>query len=481
MPTEVCWHCKKRKPGVQLCGDDRLCRECDDANRRELSAIRKTNSVEHIDSNESGKIILESKTKEKKVSASRKKSSTLTSTNSSVNDTSTSSRCSSPVATSSASTTVSDQNAAVGICVSMVTGPARLNGLLLVKKVVWSELLGYIHFYRDKSNINALRQVVLDFFSAGDISDGKKIMALEFSTVDGAAQFLVDRRNSTVRQAHEAELDDVLGIFDAADAVLALDGYFFAASRLDQLPKFGPEEVNLGVVVERQVKMDSAIQSLSASIHQLSNNGSDSNDGPTQQAMRSLSQNVDLRLADFTSTISARLDHLQAVCAQLANSTSVQSNVRASPARVQVQDQQQSTDRSSNVVVFGVKEDRVVNVWRQALDAALSFVMGHTVDVVDAYRIGRFDASKTRPIIVKLRSLWDRRIIVSNSYKLKNFTGRIFISPDEPLEERRKRTFDRIKYRAERACKEVVVNGDILSIDGVMVFSLENGNLIQNG
>jgi len=33
------------------------------------------------------------------------------------------------------------------------------------------------------------------------------------------------------------------------------------------------------------------------------------------------------------------------------------------------------------------------------------------------------------------------------------------------LEERRKRTFDRIKYRAERAGKEVVVNGDIFSID----------------
>jgi hypothetical protein len=165
----------------------------------------------------------------------------------------------------------------------------------------------------------------------------------------------------------------------------------------------------------------------------------------------------------------------------LFNSTSVQSNVRASPARVQVQDQQQSTDRSSNVVVFGVKEDRVANVWRQTLDAALSFVMGQTVDVVDAYRIGRFDANKARPIIVKLRSVWDRRIIVSNSYKLKNFTGRIFISPDEPLEKRRKRTFDRIKYRAERAGKEVVVNGGILSMDGVMVFSLENGNLIQNG
>jgi len=89
--------------------------------------------------------------------------------------------------------------------------------------------------------------------------------------------------------------------------------------------------------------------------------------------MRSLSQNIDHRQADFTSTISARLDHLQAVCAQLANCTSVQAHVRVSPAHVQ--HQQQSTDRSSNVVVFGVTDDRVANVWRQTLDAAVSFVM----------------------------------------------------------------------------------------------------------
>jgi len=62
---------------------------------------------------------------------------------------------------------VSDQNAAAGICVSMVTVPATLNGLSSVKRVIWSEMLGYIHFYRDKSNINALRQVVLDFLFCG--------------------------------------------------------------------------------------------------------------------------------------------------------------------------------------------------------------------------------------------------------------------------------------------------------------------------
>jgi len=149
MSTEVCWHCKKVEHGVQLSGNNRLCRECDDAKQRELSAIRKANSVGRIDSNAGGQIILETKTKEKNVPASRIGSSELTSTRSSVNDASTSSRCSASVASSSASTPVYDQNAADGICVSMVTGPARLNGLSAVNRVIWSEMLGYIHFFRD--------------------------------------------------------------------------------------------------------------------------------------------------------------------------------------------------------------------------------------------------------------------------------------------------------------------------------------------
>jgi len=40
MPTEVCWGCKQLKPGVKLCAEDRLCRECDAANQRALSAAR---------------------------------------------------------------------------------------------------------------------------------------------------------------------------------------------------------------------------------------------------------------------------------------------------------------------------------------------------------------------------------------------------------------------------------------------------------
>ena len=90
-----------------------------------------------------------------------------------------------------------------------------------------------------------------------------------------------------------------------------------------------------------------------------------------------------------------------------------------------------------NIVVFGVAEDRSHVVWRQNVDQALKFINGNDVDSTDMFRLGRFDANKTRPIIVKLRTAWDRRIILANCNKLKGYgDGKIFISPDESLEER---------------------------------------------
>ena len=93
-----------------------------------------------------------------------------------------------------------------------------------------------------------------------------------------------------------------------------------------------------------------------------------------------------------------------------------------------------------NIVVFGVAEDRSLLVWRQNVDQALKFLNENDVDSVDIFRFGRFVANKTRPIIVKLRTARDRRIILTNCIKLKGYgDGNIFVSPDESLEERRKR------------------------------------------
>jgi len=53
----------------------------------------------------------------------------------------------------------------------------------------------------------------------------------------------------------------------------------------------------------------------------------------------------------------------------------------------------------------------------------------------------------------------------------------VFIRPDEPIEARRKQTLERLKDRAERSGKHVSVVNGMLAVDGVDVFSLENGHV----
>jgi len=48
----------------------------------------------------------------------------------------------------------------------------------------------------------------------------------------------------------------MLSLFEVADTKSALNGRIFVATDLGQLPKLGPEEINHGVVVDRQAKME---------------------------------------------------------------------------------------------------------------------------------------------------------------------------------------------------------------------------------
>jgi len=94
-------------------------------------------------------------------------------------------------------------------------------------------------------------------------------------------------------------------------------------------------------------------------------------------------------------------------------------------------------------------------------------VSGHDIDVVDLFRLGRFNPDKTRPVLVKLRTIWHKRILLNNCSVLKHFNQRgVFSASDETVDVRRKQTLDRLKYRAERDNKAVSVVDGVLSVEG---------------
>jgi len=376
----------------------------------------------------------------------------------------------------------------------IVAGTARINELSLAKKVVWNEILAYVFHYRNNSTGSALNDVVLKHFSSEDISDAKRILVQEFQYVASAAQFFTERRNSTARSAREAELDDIVGIFQAADAdpQTVVDEYLFLASDFKQLPKYGPEELNIAVVVDRQVQMEQSISYLSSAIQKMSASaGSALGDVATRDAIDAVSKNMQQQLKDYDTATSARLDQLSAVCTQLVqNVESVAARCKppvsspSAPNRPTRPTAGGGDDRANNIVMFGVPEDPSLIVWRKTVEDALHHVNDNDVIISDLYRVGRYAAGKVRPVIVKLQSSWpswDRRLILINCKKLKNYPIKIFITADESLETRRSRTLQRMKSRAELDGKVVDVVDGVLVIDGNGVFSLRDGKINQHG
>ena len=130
-------------------------------------------------------------------------------------------------------------------------------------------------------------------------------------------------------------------------------------------------------------------------------------------------------------------------------------------------------------MISGVAEDRDPAIWRDTVTRVLALAAGRDVRIGDAFRLGRFDERRNRPILVKLTSAWDRRVILSGAHKLSGeilFQRKVFINADEPPETRRRNTLRRLKSRAQRNGQHVSVSNDgVLSIDGEAVFCLNEG------
>lgn len=352
----------------------------------------------------------------------------------------------------------------------------------VVTNLIVDELLSYVAFYRNKSSMDAIRRIVLNFYGPGDIAKSKRTLIGQFSAHLSLCSFIADRRNSTTRAAHEAEVDDILNILDIVDLGEDSAGAKFVASNLDNIPKYGPEETNLASIVERQLRTEVAVADMAAAVEHVAANRPGAAYIPDIEATNRLVTELQQKLETFSSSVCARIDQLNNVCNTVCSRANTANTASSSSSQHSPQTAADNFDRRPNLIIFGIKEDRDPTVWRKATEDVLKFVAGRQIDIVDIFRLGHFVANgndttrKPRPILVKLRVVWDKRIVLSSCGKLKDYSQRgVFITPDEPIEVRRKNTFERLKYRAVHAGQRVAINDDILSIDDVAVFSLKDG------
>ena len=181
-------------------------------------------------------------------------------------------------------------------------------------------------------------------------------------------------------------------------------------------------------------------------------------------------------LKPVTDMIQIQLDQFMLMCNKLNETLKAQANTPSMSNSGQTKSS--LIDRSMNVVLTGVAESRNATIRRDVAAQALKHAAGVQIDIIDAFRLGRFTEDKTRPVLVKLNSVWNRRVVVAGARKLRDITtfNRVFITADEPLDVRRRNTLDRLKLRAQRDGKSVSISSDgVLSIDGVDTFSLQGG------
>jgi hypothetical protein len=335
------------------------------------------------------------------------------------------------------------------------------------QNLIINELLTYCKFYRSSATITNLRKVVLNFYSTNEIASAKSLLISTFPCLVDTS-FTTGRRGSTSRPQHEAELDDVVNALDFIDNKDLLSSVRFVAEKLDRIPKYGPEEINICAVVDRQRVADGQIMYLAGRMSELENTTSLSTNvsvvnDTVMDSIRELDKKV--------SALSARIENTNSAIGVFSNQIN---DVRGPPARSHAE-----ADLSMNLIISGVDEDRDPQLWRGRIDDVLKHIMGRPVDIVDLYRVGgryRNEQLRPRPVIVKLRSVWDHRLILASRYKMKNYQpGNIFINPDEALDVRRKKTLNRLKIKYEVEGKVVNVTDGSLFIDNVLLFSLENG------
>jgi len=339
-----------------------------------------------------------------------------------------------------------------------------------------NELLTYVNVYRDCVSAENLRKVLISFYSSSEINNAKKLLVGTFSSDLADCSYKAERRKSTIRGVNEVEAEDIVGIFEHLDERSHLSKITFAAVILERLPKYGPEEINICSVADKQSELGTSVACLVARVDGMATDHSSSKLAELKDAV------TDTVQQGFGS-LQAQVTHLANICSQLADGvrsqhgTSVPALSNASSvASGTTSIRPGNIDRSRSIVIFGVEDSRD-NVWHNTVLEALRTAAGRDVMINDAVRLGSPTPGKKRPVLVKLQSVWDRRTVLSGSWRLSSTAGfeRIFISPDEPLEARRRRSLDRLVKKATAQGKQVSVVDGVLSIDDVTVFSLERG------
>ena len=122
-------------------------------------------------------------------------------------------------------------------------------------------------------------------------------------------------------------------------------------------------------------------------------------------------------------------------------------NPRAAGSRG-IDSRKPDVSRQQNLILFDLSEEHSLIDSKCIIDEMLEFLVNKPVGIKDLVRIGRskkaesasVNALRPRPLLIKLDTVWDRRLVLAFKRKLKQFrVERLFLREDLSLEVRQRR------------------------------------------
>jgi len=203
-------------------------------------------------------------------------------------------------------------------------------------------------------------------------------------------------------------VDDIIDLMDLLDKKGVLTRSQFAAVNMERTPKYGPEELNICAVVDRQVKADVAIKQITDDLTALRSTAQICSEKEMAAVTLSIGA-VNSKLSESLALIQSQFDKLNATCdnylKSLQSAAPIQSvahstsGMEGTPGSTNP-----SADRSKNVIIFGVPENSSRLVWKSTVADVVNFAVGHVVDIQNSFRIGgKFREDRKRPISISMQ------------------------------------------------------------------------------
>ena len=289
-------------------------------------------------------------------------------------------------------------------------------------------VLSFIAAYRLKGDTDSLKKIVVERFSNDDVEVAKRLFR------DSGGSYLLAkglvfhaRRDSDRRSQLVAHVDDILRAFDVLDSSDAIPTICCEASSLHRIPP-----LSLDPVAEQVHSNSQALQALSSVIESLDKKlSSFLVSGVSSPVATGVQPGVSYAAAAFSGSPEA--SHPPSVVSRKSYVSQ-----RPSPS---------ADDRSCNVILFGLPEGRSLVESKKVVDEILELLSGKPIEIKDMFRLGKYvqpttSSSRPRPILIKLCTAWDRKLVLFRKASLREFRiKRLFlredVSPDHKLRSRK--------------------------------------------